>query len=642
MNDQNIFYTEGCKKRYIVPKDNEFVEEDVFNFNQKNQEYLGLTLPGRKISGWFIAVIIFFLIIIVKLGYLQIIKGDQYLSIAEGNRIRNLEIKASRGLFYDRNGEILVKNTPNYLLEITPVDLPKNAEFEKLTNEISAILYQPPEIIKNFIESTNQYSYEPVIIHENLSHEQAIMTKILGNRYSAISLGIGTQRQYNNQASPSISHILGYTGKLTDEELEADQENNYSVSDYIGKVGLESFYEENLRGIKGMEQIEVDALGQRKEVLAYKEAVAGNDIVLSLNLKLQSYLENALAEALKKNKKVKGSAIVLNPENGEVLAMVSLPAFNNNDFAKGISEASFSELLNNPDKLLFNRSVSGLYPPGSTIKLIVAGAGLEEGVITPQTSFLSTGGIKVDKWFFPDWKSGGHGNTNVTRAISESINTFFYIVGGGRDNFKGLGIEKLIKYYSLAGIGSKLGIDLPNEASGILPTPAWKKEAKNEIWYIGDTYHISIGQGDVLVTPLQVAAWTSLVANGGTLYKPHIVKKIINYYNNKTYEQAPMIIRNNFIKAENVNVVKRGMRDAVTSGSARGLSDLSIKVAGKTGTAQWSTTKEPHAWFTGFAPYDNPEIVITILLEESGEGSQWAVPIAHDVIKWWSENIKNK
>jgi penicillin-binding protein 2 len=280
------------------------------------------------------------------------------------------------------------------------------------------------------------------------------------------------------------------------------------------------------------------------------------------------------------------------------------------------------------------RALSGTYPSGSTIKPMIAAAALEEGIINQNTTFLSTGGIYYDKWFFPDWKAGGHGLTNVRRALAESINTFFYIIGGGYKDFNGLGVEKMKKYVELFGLGNKLGIDLPSEAPGLIPDQEWKEKVKKEEWYIGDTYHFAIGQGDVLVTPLQMAFATSVFANGGTLYSPHVVKEIISDVSGPTFVK-PQVIRENFIDKKNIEIVRQGLRQAVTSGSATKLQNLKVSSAGKTGTAEGATGRPPHAWFTGFAPYFDSEIVITVLVEEGGEGSGIAQDVSFEFLNWY-------
>jgi len=261
-------------------------------------------------------------------------------------------------------------------------------------------------------------------------------------------------------------------------------------------------------------------------------------------------------------------------------------------------------------------------------------AGLSEGIISEWTSFNSVGGIGIGQWFFPDWKAGGHGLTSVRKAIAESVNTFFYYLGGGYEDFVGLGINTMVKYFRLFGLGEQTGIDLAGEVDGFLPSKEWKEKVKGERWYIGDTYHLAIGQGDLLVTPLQVANFTSVFANSGTLYRPRLIKSVLSDDDKVIKEFESEIIRQDFIDPYNMQIIRQGMRQTVTSGSATSLQAVPVSVAGKTGTAQWSSKKSPHTWFTGFAPYDNPEIVITVLVEEGGEASV-AVPITKEILTWY-------
>lgn len=336
----------------------------------------------------------------------------------------------------------------------------------------------------------------------------------------------------------------------------------------------------------------------------------------------------------------RGAAVVLDPRNGEVISLVSLPTFDNNLFARGITLDEYKALADSPDQPLFSRAVSGEYPSGSTIKPIVAAAALQEKIITEFTSFLSTGGLRVGQWSFPDWKAGGHGQTNVKKAIAESVNTFFYYIGGGYDTFVGLGVDKMVSYFRKFLLGDQLGIDLPNEAKGFVPTKEWKEATKKEKWYVGDTYHIAIGQGDLIVTPLQVAAYTMAFANGGTIYQPHLVKELTRPDGTVVKTIESKTLASHLIDPANIEIVREGMRQTVTSGSARSMNALPVAVAGKTGTAQWSSKKNPHAWFTGFAPYNNPEMVITVLVEEGKEGSAIASPIAREFLAWYFGEYK--
>ncbi|MFA6170960.1 MAG: penicillin-binding transpeptidase domain-containing protein [Patescibacteria group bacterium] len=359
---------------------------------------------------------------------------------------------------------------------------------------------------------------------------------------------------------------------------------------------------------------------------------------------MQKKLEEIIANRLAKTNLKKASAIIMDPRNGEVLTMISLPAYDDNLFARGISADEYKKLLEDPNRPLFNRAVSGEFPSGSVIKPVIAAAALEEGVVDENTTVLSNGGIRINQWFFPDWKAGGHGVTSVKKALAESVNTFFYYIGGGYENFQGLGVERIDKYGKIFGLDAQTGIDLAGESAGFLPTKEWKEKAKGEKWYIGDTYHVSIGQGDLLVTPLQVAQYTSVFANGGKLYRPHLIRQVLTsedkIVGNVVSDAVRNLVSEKLVSKKNIEIVREGMRQTVTGGSARSLQSVPVPVAGKTGTAQFSTTKPTHAWFTGFAPYDNPELVITILVEEGGGGDVIAVPIAKEFLEWYYKVYK--
>lgn len=600
-------------------------------------EILLPTLSQKRINAWLISIFFVLFIILLRMANIQILSGEKYRALAEENRIRIIRVLPDRGIILDRNNSVLVKNEPNFQLQIIPIDLPKNtAELDGVMKEIELLSKKSlSEISELITRGKEKNSYEPIIVSENLSSEEAILIKIASNTFPSIQLGIDAKRKYFNTGSESISHILGYLGKITEEELQKNS-GEYSLNDSVGKAGIEFQYERELRGHAGKEEIEVDSFGKRIEKIARIDPVSGNNLILTIDMNIQKKLEEIIERVLRESRKKRASAIAMDPRTGEILALVSLPAYDNNLFSRGITPVELQSLLHDPDAPLFNRTIIGQYPSGSTLKPVIALAALEEGIATRNTSIMSVGGIQVNQWFFPDWKTGGHGQTNVTFALAESVNTYFYYIAGGYKNFSGLGIEKLVSYAQRAGIGTKTGVDLPSESSGLLPTPKWKEKTKGEKWYIGDTYHFAIGQGDILVTPLQVANWTAMVANFGTLYAPKIVKGISSDIM-KLKKIPAQIIKKNTFSAENIKIVQEGMRDAVRYGSARAASDLPVHIAGKTGTAQWSTEKPNHAWFTSFAPYENPTIVLTILIEEGGEGSAVSVPAAIRFYQWWYE-----
>jgi penicillin-binding protein 2 len=436
----------------------------------------------------------------------------------------------------------------------------------------------------------------------------------------------------------SLSHILGYVNKLTDTELDDLRNSGYLLADKIGRVGVEKTYETALRGVAGRKKIEVNSLGREQSVLAVDPPLPGKDVILSIDVAAQKKMEDLVrAMAIKLNKR-KISAIAMNPTNGEILALVSWPAYENNKFSQGIDTATYKKYVEDTDKPLFNRAIGGSYPPGSTAKIMVAVAALQEKVISRYTTVNSVGGFMLGGTFFRDWRAGGHGVTDVKRALAWSVNTFFYYIGGGRDAFVGLGIDRINDYFKRFHLAQKTGIDIPGESEGFIPSKEWKQQVKNETWYVGDTYNVAIGQGDTLVSPLQVASWTATVANNGTIVTPHVGQKITDPVTKKTTVLEFPTSKLEGVSSETLGVVREGMRDCVVGGSCQLLSYLSFQAAGKTGTAQWNRNKPTHAWFTSFAPYRNPKIVVTVLVEEGGEGSVAAMPIAKDFLAWWGAN----
>jgi len=626
--------------------------EESFVFGSGNKEVVGRTFNFKKIIPIAIFILLFFSLLLARAAWLQLFKGDYYYQMAEGNRLRTERIEAKRGVIYDRNLTPLVNNQANFILYMIPADLPKDKQqLSDMVDRLSVILSERndgtattsaeaiKQVIRAKIDSVRRgtlEAYQPLLIADDLAYEQALLLKLELTAWNGIAVTDKARRHYDFSAL-SLSHLLGYTGKISPDELKKFG-TEYTLIDYIGKSGLEYFYENELKGMSGRKQIEVDALGREKKEVGSENAQDGNSLVLALDTELQKKLEESLTASLAKLKLKRASAIMLNPKNGEILAMVSLPAYDNNLFARGISSGDYDKFINNADQPLFDRAVSGEFPSGSTIKPVMAAAALEENVINQSTTVLSTGGIRIGEWFFPDWRAGGHGVTDVRRAIAESVNTFFYYIGGGYQGFNGLGVDRIVRYEKMFGLGEQTGIDLPSEATGFLPSKQWKEETKGESWYIGDTYHLSIGQGDLLVTPLQVAAYTAVFANGGKLYRPHLVKEIISGIDKTAKKADASPVRQDFISPANIEIVREGMRQTVTSGSARSLMVLPVEAAGKTGTAQWSTKKNPHAWFTGFAPYDDPQVVISILIEEGKEGSTAATPVALEVLKWYFSN----
>lgn len=625
----DIFYSPDIKDDHLSHSYERFeVQADIL-VTKENSPSLKKGISPAKISLLFFVLLLGFFVILGKIFSLQVVFGKEYRGKAENNRIKVEKVTATRGVIYDKNGRLLVKNSPNFTLYFTPAELPKDInELNPLAQELSAIINLSADEIINKFTSANKLSSQPFLIKEYLNYDQALKLKITINDYPFLNLEIQLVRDY--LTDESFSHLLGYMSKVTEEELKNN--SDYSPLDYTGKTGLEHYYEKELKGKDGKQQIERDNLNKFTRILATQEPEAGKNLVLNIDYDLQATLFRALKTSVQTNHSPAGAAVALNPQNGQVLALVSYPAYDNNLFFKGLSPDQYKAIFEDPNQPLLNRAISGEYPSGSTIKPTIAAAALQEKIITPTTTVLSTGGIKIDKWFFPDWKAGGHGLTNVVKALAESVNTFFYAVAGGYQNITGLGVDRLVKYFKLFGLGQKLGIDLPGETTGFLPSIAWKEEVKNEPWYIGDTYHLGIGQGDILVSPLQVASYTAVIANGGKLYQPYLVNKFTDLENNPVAQNNSHLINQGFISSANLQVVRQGMRSAVVSGSAGSLADLPFSVAAKTGTAQFANNKRTHAWLTSFAPFENPEIVISVIVEQGGEGYVAALPVAREAL----------
>jgi penicillin-binding protein 2 len=607
------------------------------------QGFLGLAVTPKNVVVFYAVLMLMLIGLSVRAGNLQLLRGEEYRRLAEGNRIRVLPIASERGVIHDRSGRLLTRNIPNFTLTITPADLPKEAgaRLDLIVRLAETVGLTPVDIERTLSRFSRNFA-SAVPVKEHLEYEKAALLDIQSGGMPGVGVILGTKREYilnsqdRNTPVLSLSHLLGYQGRVNESEYDRLKSAGYQPTDQIGKTGIEASYEGTLRGTYGRKQVEVDALGREQSVLAEDDPIQGKDLVLSIDAGLQATAEKALRRSTAVNGRGRGAAVALDPKTGEILALVSWPSYDANVFSRGISLDEYRALAEDTSQPLFPRAVSGLYPPGSTVKLVVAAGALAEKVITTSSHLLSSGGIRVGKWFFPDWKFGGHGSTDVIKAISESVNTFFYAIGGGWEEFEGLEIGRLRRYLRLFGLGEKTGIDLPGERDGFVPDAEWKARVKGEEWYIGDTYHLAIGQGDLLATPLQVAVWTSVFANGGDLLKPHVVKAVRS--NNASVPTKIEVIRKQVVAPEYIETVRRGMRQTVVSGSARALAASPWPIAGKTGTAQWRQGEPNHAWFTGFAPYDDPKIVVSVLIEAGGEGSAAAAPVAREIIESWLRN----
>ena len=584
----------------------------------------------RILYGAFLLIIA---IVMVKSFDLQVLSANEMQEAAEQNAVRNIPLAPNRGVLYDSSFLQLAFNRPSFDFVCDKFNMPSTPKKKKDILKNASLL-----LGISFVELKEevQKNLAPrILVQENLSHEELILLESRLTEFEGCSIQENIRREYIKGSM--FSHLLGYTAKISAQEFLELQ--GYSVTDQIGKTGVEKAYEEFLRGNPGRIVLSRDAAGK---IVGQKETISseqGTSLVLWLNAGLQERIIESLQTVFAQTTAKRGAVVALDPSTGGILALVSLPSFDANLFAQGISQKEWNDLLNNSANPLFNRAISGIgYPTGSVIKPLIGVAALEEGVIKEDTNIFAPLEICVENIYtkvdecFRDWEF--HGNSNIVRAIAESVNTFFYIIGGGYEGFSGLGPIRIKEYIERFGWGETTGIDLPGEGKGILPV-------FDENWRLGDTYHLSIGQGPFAVTPLQVASAFSAIANGGDLFEPRVVKKLVDEERNTLEIIEPKLKREGFIDSETLKIIRKGMRQTVTAGSATGwLNSLPVSAAAKTGTAQTGRKTRDgkdylHSWTVAFAPIENPEIVLVVIVENLLEGQIGTLPVARDALEWY-------
>ena len=623
------FWKNRYNKHYLEPQEvflDKLAQEKEREFGVSEKKF-EVPLSRKTIKGLFFFILLAIFSLFARTFYFQVLENDKYLALANENKFIIYSIGSERGVIYDNSGEQLVFNRPSFDLILNKNELPEDDQKKKeVLTKVSKIINQDYDSLNSFIEESNR----SILISENLDHQTLILIEIRINELKGFYVSYNSTRYY--EKAPIFSHIIGYLGKETEEK-------------YVGKEGLEKSYQDVLKKNPGKVQIERDAYGNiiSKEIISLPQS--GESLILWLNSKLQEKTYQVLEETLKRTGAKKAVAIALDPKTGGVLALVSIPSYDNNLFTKGADVQTLKDLLNNPEEPLFNRAISGLYSTGSTIKPLIATAALEEELISPDKKIFCEGEINVPHkydpeiiYYYKDWTV--HGPTDMRKAIAESCNVYFYTIGGGYKNQEGLGPSKIKQYLKLFGWGSKTGIDLPGEAAGSIPSPEWKKEVKKENWVDGDTYNLSIGQGDLLISPLQVVVAFTAIANKGTLFSPKIVKYIADSNKNIIEEIEPEIIKKNFVNPENLEIVRQGMRMAVTGerspqASSFLLNSLPVTAAAKTGTAQTPIKGNYHNWISVFAPYEEPEIVLTIMFENVEGVQTIALPAAKEILEYY-------
>ncbi|MBP7057243.1 penicillin-binding protein 2 [Candidatus Gracilibacteria bacterium] len=598
-----------------------------------------------RILRWLVVAIV--LALLLRLSYLQLHIGNDLFARGEENYLRVYVTRALRGIIYDRNNIQLVENIPHDNAAIIPADLPRNdVDRQALFAKLSEILDVPAQEISDISEKY-RFLYKPIVIKNNIDHDTKLK---LISTFTDHNTGILVLDDFSRNYLPSsqgLVHAIGYLGKITDTDWQ-NARDTYTIDSTVGKVGIEKSYEQYLRGVNGTQKIVVNARNTKVDTLFTSAPQHGCDLITTIDSKLENISNIFLQETIKKYGASGGSVVVMNPNNGQVLALVSQPDFDNNLFAGGVrgkEVQEYEKLLEDKNTPFLNRAISGTYPPGSTFKIVTASSVLEAGIVSPTDKIDSPGQIRITSqfddqvgFFYKDWKADGHGLLSIVDALAVSSNTFFYQVAGGFESRVGLGVERLSQTAKQFGLGTPLGIDIPGEQAGMVPTPEWKTEKIGASWFTGDTYNYAIGQGYLLATPLQVAGFTSVMANNGKLYQPYLVKEIKNCP--ESSQREPQVIQESFLKQSTIDVVKQGMYESIYGdiATAKTLRSLPFTMAGKTGTAQFNNNQNAHGWFTAFAPYENPEIVVTVMIEGRIEGSGIAVQTAKQILQWWHEN----
>ena len=566
--------------------------------------------PYRFIAvGLVVAVLLS--VLTVRLWDLQLVQGQHYRSLAEDNRLLRLPVAADRGIVVDRNGRILVRNIPGFAVSIVPIDLPKARETDVAYRIGQLVGRDGQDVLKAIADQRARNPYEPTKIStKSIPRETALLLTERADAYPGVRIDAESIRQYVD--GPLYAPLMGYTGPVTEDELAKLRDQGYLPTDQIGRTGLEWEYERYLRGTYGWREIERDASQREIKTLAQTAPKPGGNVVLTIDDRLQHILATELEAGVAADKFTQGVAVAMNPQNGEILAMVSTPSYDNNVFVKGITQKELDALNKDDRHPLVNKAVGEIYPPGSTFKMITGLSALTAGTATRNTIVnVSSNVITVSGFNFYDWRA--HGTLDFLHGFAHSSDIYFYSLAGGSpmSSVQGVGPDAIAKYGHMLGFGQPTGIDLPGEASGIMPDPDWKQRTFDEPWSIGNTYHEAIGQGYVAVTPLQLVNAYASVANGGTVFVPHLLKEVQDAAGTVTFTKQPAVARKLEMKQEDLRLIREAARTVVTIGHAY-MPGLKLPIAGKTGTAEFgsATGKDSagrnllgfHNWFVSFMP----------------------------------------
>jgi penicillin-binding protein 2 len=560
------------------------------------------------------------LILLLRLWYLQILEGDRYFTLSSNNRLRLRVVEAPRGFILDRNGEAMVENRPTFDLYATPEDVTNPAE---VTGVLAGILQIPASEIEARLAEGRTRPYQPLLLRKDL--DEAMMVAVEERRIDlpGINLRIRPVRAY--PSGGTAANLLGYVSEVNQSQLQREEYRNFRPGENLGQSGVERRFDAFIRGVDGGEQIEVDARGRALRLVNRDEPSSGSNVFLTIDRKIQEAAEAAFIGK-------KGTVVAMNPTTGEILAMVSRPSFDPNLFAQRLSGEEWRRIATDTSHPLQNRAFQAQYPPGSIFKLMVAIAGLESGALTPETRFNCPGQFYLGNVKFDDWKKGGHGTLDLRGAIVNSCNVYFYQAG------LRVGIDEIVRVSRAFGLGEPPGLGLGDEAKGNLPNPQPRRKGQPN-WTAGNTVIASIGQGMVVTSPMQILAMVSAIANGGTVYRPFVVKKIVSLSGEVLEEYEPEAMRQVNVKPETLAFIRQAMLGVVNEGTGQRSKVPGLPIGGKSGTAQVVKKGEEkrqadlkdHAWFASFAPVDNPQLAVVVLVENGGFGGQAATPVAKAV-----------
>jgi penicillin-binding protein 2 len=602
-----------------------------------------LDLIKKRLLGVFCVVLFFLSVIILRLWFLQINNGDEYETRAYDNRVRIRQLVPPRGHILDRNNKEIVTNRPAFNVTLIQED---SHDLGDVLKRLAPILQMDvSELWEKIREASDTPRYVPVILKEDIDWQTLAYLENHNHEFSGIRTEVQPVRVYHY--GDLAANVIGYLGSISKKELESADRDIYSGGDIVGKKGLEKLREEDLRGEKGHSYSEVDAKGFEQQLLKAVEPLPGNEIHLTLDVDLQQIAESYM-EAGEKS----GAVVAIEVKTGRLLVAASAPTIHIKDFVGGISRKKWQALLDNPKHPLINKVVQATYPPGSTYKMVTALAGLATGVIDEETVFYCPGYYSFGNRRYRCWKHAGHGPVNLFKAISESCDVFFYQVG------QQVGVDVLAEYANKLGLGKTTGIEMEYEKSGLAPTKSWKEKYRKAKWQNGETLSVAIGQGFNLATPLQICVMTATLANGGKLYRPQLVEQVIDPEGKVVESLTPELVSDITGLDRYFEAIKRGMEEVVQGkhGTARKVAIDGLRIAGKTGTAQvvkiaqYRNLKDDeipykyrdHAWFTCYAPVDDPEIAVTVLVEHGLHGGSGAGPIARAVLNQYFSDRLNK